>query len=52
MKFGFYTLGCKVNQYETQAMGQLLTAQGHTLGDFEDASSFEIQRFLCFDCFF
>ena len=37
MKFGFYTLGCKVNQYETQAMGQLLTARGHTLGDFEDA---------------
>ena len=23
MKFGFYTLGCKVNQYETQAMEQL-----------------------------
>ena len=35
MKFGLYTLGCKVNQYETQAMEQLLTARGHTLGDFE-----------------
>ncbi len=34
MKFGFYTLGCKVNQYETQSMEQLLTAQGHTIGDF------------------
>ncbi len=34
MKFAFYTLGCKVNQYETQAMEQLLQAQGHTLGDF------------------
>ena len=37
MIFGFYTLGCKVNQYETQAMEQLLTAQGHTIGSFEDA---------------
>ena len=34
MKFGFYTLGCKVNQYETQAMEQMLTAKGHTVGDF------------------
>lgn len=34
MEFGFYTLGCKVNQYETQAMEQLLIAQGHTIGDF------------------
>ena len=34
IKIGFYTLGCKVNQYETQAMEQLLTAQGHTVGDF------------------
>jgi len=36
MKFGFYTLGCKVNQYETQAMEQLLTVQGHTVGSFSD----------------
>ncbi len=36
MKFGFYTLGCKVNQYETQAMEQLLTAQGHTIGNFQE----------------
>ena len=34
MKFGFYTLGCKVNQYETQAMEQLLAAQGHQVADF------------------
>ena len=34
MKFGFYTLGCKVNQYETQAMEQLLSALGHTVCDF------------------
>ena len=37
MKIGFYTLGCKVNQYETQAMEQLLTAQGHEAGAFEDS---------------
>ena len=30
-------MGCKVNQYETQAMEQLLTAQGHTIADFDDA---------------
>jgi len=34
MKFGFYTLGCKVNQYETQAMEQLIAAMGHTVGSF------------------
>lgn len=34
MKYAFYTLGCKVNQYETQAMEQLVRQQGHTLGDF------------------
>ena len=36
MKFGFYTLGCKVNQYETQAMEQLLCALGHSVGDFSE----------------
>ena len=36
MKIGFYTLGCKVNQYETQAMEQLLTAWGHTVGSFQE----------------
>ena len=36
MKFGFYTLGCKVNQYETQAMEQLLASLGHTVGGFEE----------------
>ena len=36
MKFAFYTLGCKVNQYETQAMERLLQDQGHKIGTFED----------------
>ena len=36
MKFSFYTLGCKVNQYETQAMEQLLLAHGHEIGRFDE----------------
>ena len=36
MKFAFYTLGCKTNQYETQAMETLLTAMGHEIGHFDD----------------
>ncbi len=36
MKFSFYTLGCKVNQYETQAMEQFLQQLGHEIGDFSD----------------
>ena len=36
MKFSFYTLGCKVNQYETQAMEQLLVQMGHEIGDFQE----------------
>ncbi len=35
MKFAFYTLGCKTNQYETQAMEQLLREQGHTIAGFD-----------------
>lgn len=36
MKFAFFTLGCKVNQYETQAMEHILLERGHTLGDFAE----------------
>ena len=36
MKFACYTLGCKVNQYETQAMEQLLVQSGHTIGSFDE----------------
>lgn len=40
MKFTCYTLGCKVNQYETQAMQQQLIALGHTLcADSEDCDA-------------
>ena len=34
MRYAIYTLGCKVNQYETQAMEQLLNSRGHEQGDF------------------
>ena len=37
MKFAFYTLGCKTNQYETQAMERLLVEKGHTIGTFEES---------------
>ncbi len=34
MKVAIYTLGCKVNQYETQAMEQTLRERGHEVVDF------------------
>ena len=36
MRFGFYTLGCKTNQYETQAMERFLIRAGHSLGRFDE----------------
>ena len=36
MKFAFYTLGCKTNQYETQAMERILTEMGHEIGHFDE----------------
>ena len=36
MKFAFYTLGCKTNQYETQAMERLLLEKGHEIGSFDE----------------
>ena len=35
MLAAIYTLGCKVNQYETQAMEQELVRRGHTLVPFD-----------------
>ena len=37
MKFAFYTLGCKTNQYETQAMERFLTDLGHEIGHFDES---------------
>lgn len=36
MRFAFYTLGCKVNQFETQAMERRVQELGHTLGGFQE----------------
>ncbi len=38
MNIAFHTLGCKVNQFETQALGLLLKERGHNItNDFESA---------------
>lgn len=38
MNIAFYTLGCKVNQFETQALGVMLSKKGHILvSDFTKA---------------
>ena len=36
MRFAFFTLGCKVNQYETQAMEKLFVQKGHSIGRFDE----------------
>ncbi len=36
MKIAIYTLGCKVNQYETQAMETILRSRNHELVDFDE----------------
>ena len=33
MKIAFHTLGCKVNQYESEAMAQLFREHGHVVVD-------------------
>ena len=38
MRVAFYTLGCKVNHYETQAMEELFRAAGHTVVPFEEVA--------------
>lgn len=37
-KVAFYTLGCKVNQYETEAMAEAFEKAGYELVDFEEAA--------------
>ena len=38
MRIAIYTLGCKVNQYETQAMEQELIRRGHEIVPFDGAA--------------
>ena len=42
MKFAIHTLGCKVNQYETQAMQQILGQRGHESVPFDEAADIYI----------
>lgn len=37
MKIAFYTLGCKVNQYESQAMAETLEKDGHEIVNIESS---------------
>lgn len=37
-KAAFYTLGCKVNQYETEAMSELFADSGYEICDFSEAA--------------
>ena len=42
MKVAFYTLGCKVNQYETNAMSQAFIEAGYSITDFEEEADIYI----------
>ncbi|MBR1845723.1 MAG: tRNA (N(6)-L-threonylcarbamoyladenosine(37)-C(2))-methylthiotransferase MtaB, partial [Oscillospiraceae bacterium] len=42
MRFAIYTLGCKVNQYESQAMQSILEREGHTAVPFEEEAELYI----------
>ena len=42
MKFAIYTLGCKVNQYESQALEKDLLARGYEQGKFDEVCDFYI----------
>ena len=42
MKVAFYTLGCKVNQYDTQMMSEKLVNAGHVVCSFEDIADIYI----------
>ena len=47
MRVAIYTLGCKMNQYETQAMEQLLRRKGHQVVDFSQ----EADAYVVNTCF-
>jgi len=38
MKAAFYTLGCKVNSYETEAVMEMFSAQGYEIVDFDEVA--------------
>ena len=36
MRVGFYTLGCKVSQYETEAVAECFESRGYEIADFSE----------------
>lgn len=42
MKAAFYTLGCKVNQYETEYMAELLRSHGFEIVNENDEADYYI----------
>ena len=44
MKIAFYTFGCKVNQYETQALRQQFAAAGWEVLDFAHDAPWDAVR--------
>ncbi len=42
MRAAYYTLGCKVNQYETEAMAELMEAAGYETVDFSEQADFYV----------
>ena len=42
MNFNIITLGCKVNQYESQAMREALLKHGYSLSDNKDKADITI----------
>ena len=42
MKAAFYTLGCKVNQYDTQMMSEKLLADGYSICSFDEVADIYI----------
>ena len=42
MKFAIYTLGCKVNQYESQALEKDFIARGYEPGRFDEPCDFYV----------
>ena len=46
MNFHFRTLGCKVNQYETQAMKEAIIKLGHTADESSDADAVIINSLI------
>lgn len=42
MKVAFHTLGCKVNQYETEALKEIFTGRGHRIVDENDVADLYI----------